>query len=212
MSTNLPEPVPATRPLAQLREWVGFVHLLARFYMDYRGAVMKASERKTRRAVDVDTRVSADGTMWALHWPTVAKNRLHDPTKKIASTARINELTDDEIFTLRSKEGKIPERLISILHLASLLGIRVEVEVKDVVDQAVVEALINRPAPERMRARGQLQFKTLAAVGDPVSRLRPVHDAGGLTILSFTRYRGKGIRKDEAWPVTDFVRGRPKWI
>src|SRR6478735_9409593 len=96
MTKSRPRPAPPSprRPLG------GFIHLLARFYMHYRRAIIQASKRKRNRGVDVDVQLSKDGTMWALHWATVGKNKLHDPSGKIKSHWRIDSLTDDEIHTL----------------------------------------------------------------------------------------------------------------
>lgn len=202
---------PLRKPRTQRREWRGFVHLLARFFMDYRAAIVLASTRKRGRAVDIDCRVSKEGSLWALHWPTVGKNKLHDPDGLIPAKARICDLSNEEIKRLRSKSGKSPERLRVLLNLACLKGVRVEVELKDVVDEVKIDRLLARTLVDRMNVHGGLQFKTLAGIGDPIARLAPVHNAGGTTILSFTRYRGKGIDKSKAWPVTDYVRGRAKW-
>lgn len=193
-----------------------FVHLLARRYQNYQAAILRAARRRRGRAVDIDVQKSGEGTPWGLHWPTVGRNKLHDPLGRISKKARIDELTDKQIERLRGPRGQKPDRLVTLLEFASDRNVRVEAEVKTSIAEEVLRALLNRPKIVKMREKGLLQFKTLAFMGapnGPVNRLRPIHDAGGVTILSFTGFsrRKKPISKKAAWPVTDYVRGRARW-
>lgn len=211
MAENQPSDFPE-RPLRSLARWTGFVHLLARFYMNYWAAVLRASRRTKHRSVDVDTQKSKNGTPWALHWGTVGANHLHDPLGKIGPHERIRDLTDEQIARLVGPRGQHTHTLLQILHLAYGHNVRVEVELKVVIPEATLRALLADPKVAHMNAHGKLQFKTLAKMAGRIKKLRAAHNAGGTTILSFTDYNGRGISKSRAWPVTDYVRGRPKWV
>lgn len=205
----------APRPIgkAPLRARFGaFVHLRARTYMDYEKAVLKAARRRRGRAVDVDAQRSKQGTGWALHWAIVGKNKLHDPLGKISRTAHVSTLTDAQIARLRGPRGQHPHRLSWVLRLANAHKVRAEVELKATLPLEYLQRLMARPYVKALRRRGQLQFKTLAWMGDPIDRLKPAHDAGFTTVLSFTGFgRHKPIDVHRAWPYVDYVRGRGKW-
>ena len=200
------------------RRFSGFVHLLARRYQNYEAAIMRAARRKRSRAVDIDVQESVEGTLWGLHWPTVGRNKLHDPQGRIGKNRRIDSLNDKEIGRLRGPQGQRPHSLAYYLERAAAHHVRVEAEVKSVPQERKVRNLLARPNIAAMHRRGHLQWKTLAALGSKhdnnaaVHRLRPVHEAGGTTILSFTGFRRRGVSKRLAWPVTDYTRGRPKWV
>lgn len=200
-----------TRPRRAPRRWGGFVHLLARFYQDYERAVLRAARRKRRRRVDIDTQPSLEGTPWGLHWSTIGRNRLHDPRGHFGPGKRVDELTDDAIARLRGPKGQHPRSLAFLLDVASQRRVEVEVEGKGVIPGRNVDRLVARRRVQAMLKRGDLVFKTLAQIGDPVARLRPWHEAGVPTLLSFTTFRRRGISTAAAWPVTDFVRGRARW-
>lgn len=189
--------------------------MLARNYQNYLAAIMKAARRKKRRAVDVDAQKSLQGTPWALHWPTLGKNKLHDPKRQYTKHTRIDKLSDVQLDRMRGPKNHTPVRLVTCLELAAQHNVRVEVEVKTVLAEAQIKALLARPKIAAMNKKGLLQFKTLAFMGapnGPIYRLRPIHNAGGKTILSFTSFRKRGISKRAAWPVTDYVRGRARWV
>lgn len=211
MSATQPSEFPE-RPLRSLLRWRGFVHLLARFYMNYKNAVLRAAKRTKHRAADVDVQLSAEGTMWALHWATVGKNKLHDPNGKIKPWMKIRDLSDAEIAGLRGPRGQHPHKVTYILELAFEHKVRIELELKVVVPEETLRRLLALPHVAWMNAHGKLQFKTLAKMRNRVRKLRNAHNAGGTTILSFTDYTGRGISKAKAWPVTDYTRGKPKWI
>lgn len=205
---------PQKAPSRSLRQWGGAVHMLARFYINYIALVARAAHRKKKRAVDVDGQDSIEGTLWAFHWATVGKNKLHDPAGRIGKNVRIDSLTDAQIDGLRGPRGQRPQRMITVLELAADRNVRIEVEAKALFTESKVKQLLARPKIKRMDEKGLLQFKTLAFMGapnGPIARLRPIHDAGGTTILSFTGFRRGTISKSQAWPVTDYVRGRARW-
>lgn len=188
--------------------------MLARRYQNYPRAVMRAAQRRRRRRVDVDVQRSLDGTPWALHWPTIGRNKLHDPAGVFGPGRRIDSLTDQVILRLRGPKGQRPWRLLSVLQLAAQHRVAVEAEAKVQLREDVVQQLVAPRDVAAMLKRGHLVVKTLAFMGaprGPVNRLRPWHRAGVPTMLSFTGFRKRGISKAAAWPVTDFVRGRAKW-
>lgn len=163
----------------------------------------------------MDVQRSLDGTPWALHWPTIGRNRLHDPAGVWGKQRRIDQLTDDQVRRLRGPKGQRPWTLLAVLELAAQHRVRVEAEPKVQLQLEVVQRLVARPRVAAMLKRGELQVKTLAFMGaptGPVNRLRPWHRAGVPTILSFTSFRKRGISKRAAWPVTDYVRGRARWV
>jgi N-acetylmuramoyl-L-alanine amidase len=198
----------AVEPKHAPAKWSHFTHLDPAHYMDYYYAIMHAPKGG---AVDVDGQRSAQGTMWALHWGTVGKNHLHDPKKLIASTRRINTLSDAEIDRLRSPNGKKPHKMRQLLVLAWSRRVRIELELKVYFPLLYIKKLLSVPDISSLHKAQLLQFKTLAKISGSISRLTPVQHAGGITILTFTDYSGKGISKLNAWPVVDYVRGTPKW-
>jgi hypothetical protein len=210
---------PAKAPRRSPGRWGGFVHLLARRYQNYQAALLKAARRKKRRSIDIDVQKSKSGTLWAFHWPTVGKNKLHDPLGKIHKNAQIDQLTDEQIERLRGPNGQKPNRLRGLLIMAAERGVRVEAETKSVVPLLEVKKLMAVAEIAEMVEQGLLQAKTLAFMGykhnknAAAARLKPWHEAGVPTILSFTDFgRRRGIDKSVAWPVTDYVRGRAKWV
>lgn len=195
------------------KEWKGFVHLLARRQQNYRKAIVEASKRKRGRGIDIDARESAEHTLWALHWPTVGKNKLRDPQGLIGPGERINLLTDEEIKRLEYRGShRTPNRIEFLLKLAYAHKVRVEVELKEHVGIGIIRLLLVDPVIRKMNAQGLLQFKTLALRKNPIAIMRAAHRAGGVTILSFTGYRGNGINRDAAERYVDYYRGRAKWL
>lgn len=193
-----PKPAPA--------KWNNFIHLDSSKFMDYWAAVVRGP------AVDVDVQTDLNGTMWALHWNNVAKNGLHDPLKKIKGTAKISDLSTAEVRRLRSANGKRAHTILAIVDLAAKHKTRLELEFKVKISVAKAKNLRNRASVKLLIAAGLLQTKTLAQIPGCVARLEPLQIAGFITILSFTGYKGAGIRKVAAWPVTDYTRGTPKWL
>jgi hypothetical protein len=203
---------PQKAPPGPRRPLGGFIHLLARFYQNYRRAIVLASKRKRNRGVDVDTQLSKDGTMWALHWATVGKNKLRDPTGHIKKTARIEHLTDEQIETLRGPKSQHPHRTQHLVDLAARLGVRLEVELKVFVPVYTLKQLLISSGGVSLNKRQLLQFKVRAALHDSVGMLTQAHNAGGTTIISWEDYHGPGIDKMPAWHVVDYSRGRSHWI
>lgn len=205
------KPVKLHAPKRPPKSWHHFVHLLARHYQNYWTALDEAHKKGI--GIDIDAQHSKEGTGWGLHWATVGKNHLHDPKGKIKSTARLDHLTDVEIGRLRGPNGQRPRKLIHLMTKANKLGVRVELEVKVRFKDEWVKKFMNAKDVRGLRERHLLQIKTLASLGsNPVPRLAVWHKHGAITMLTFTGYDGKGISKKKAWPVTDYVRGRGKWI
>lgn len=185
-----------------------FIHLDPSGYMNYHHAVMNM---KPGDRIDIDGHASAGGTGFALHWPTVGQNHLHDPKGLIKPTRRIDSLTNAEIKRLRGPNG---EQVFGIMHLLREVHARggsAEVELKIVFSGQEVKRWLANADVKALNAAGKLQFKTLAQYNGAILRLSPAHHAGGTTILSFSKYDGPGIVKARAWPVVDYVRGTPKW-
>ena len=203
---------PRKAPPSPRRPLGGFIHLFARFYQNYRVAILRASRRKRGRGVDVDVQLSKDMTMWALHWPTVGKNKLHHPSGKIKPTARIRDLTDDQIRTLVGPRGQIPHQVQHLVNLAASHKVRLELELKVFVPKKIIRAVIISDAGQVLRHRDLLQFKVRAALPQSLRIITTAHDAGGETIMSWEDYHGRGIPKDPAWSVVDYSRGRSHWI
>ncbi len=210
-SVLAPKPAPYKAPKKSLAKWAVFIHLSAGVYQNYYAAITKAARKKSG-AVDVDMHKSKQGTMWALHWGTVGGNHLHDPAGKIHASVKISSLTDAQIARLRGPKGQKPHKVTPLLERAARLGVRVELELKVGISEKKARRLLARPVIKQMNTRGLLQFKTLVSMPGSASRLGPVKRAGGTTILSFTSYRGKGAHKAHLWPVTDYVRGKAKWL
>lgn len=188
--------------------WRSFDHLDPKHYMNYRHALMGLSEGD---ALDIDVHLSAQGTGWALHWPTVGGNHLHDPKGVIGPGRRIDSLNDDQIGRLRGPQGQWPRRILGLLRIAAKRKVRIELELKVVVPTATIRGWISGPLIHAMNQSHLLQFKALASMAHVVKKLGNAHEAGGVTIMSFTKYSGPGIYRSRAWPVTNYYRGTPKW-
>ena len=174
--------------------------------MNYWAAVIAAD------ALDIDVQKDKQGVLWGLHWNNVAKNGLHDPLKKIPGTAKISDLTTAEVRRLRSTGNRRAHTINALLDLALKHGTRIELEFKVGITVAKAKALMARASTKALHKAGKLQTKTLAQIPGCVIRLAPLQEAGFITILSFTGYKGAGVRKVLAWPVTDYTRGTPKWL
>jgi hypothetical protein len=185
-----------------------FKHLNPNHYMNYHQAVLHLVPGGR---IDIDGHRSKQGTGWALHWRTVGKNHLHDPRGLIKPTRRIDSLTNAEIKRLRGPNGQQPFRIVHLLREVYARGASAEVELKVVFDVKEIKRWLADASVKALDKAGHLQFKTLASMAGAPGRLRPAHEAGGETILSFTKYSGAGIYRSRAWPVTTYYRGTPKW-
>ncbi len=203
---------PRKAPRSPLRPLGGFIHLLARFYQNYRAAIVRASKRKRNRGVDVDIQLSADGTMWALHWATIGKNKLHDPEGEFGPRTKIDKLTDEQIRRLRGPRDQHPHTAQHMVNLAARLKVRLELELKVFVPVYTLREVVFSESGKLLRHHGLLQFKVRAALKDSVGMLTQAHNAGGTTIISWEDYHGPGIPKVPAWSVIDYSRGRSHWI
>lgn len=217
--TGIPIPLPPA-PVAAVKSvvprktparWNKFVHLDSSEFMDYLAGIKKAQQLGI--GIDIDGQKSKQGTGWGAHWATVGKNRLHDPQKKIKSTARLDSLTDAEIDRLRGPKGQKGLRRLSVLlGEASRRGVRVELETKVLFSDAWVTRLMNLKTVKSLHQRHLLQIKVLASMSSPLVRLMPWHKRGAITIVSFTGYKGKGLSKKRAFPIVDYYRGTAKWV
>lgn len=206
-------PIPKEAPVLvrpkRTPSWMNqFIHLDPKHYMNYHHAVlnMKPGDR-----IDIDEQKSMSGTGFALHWPTVGGNHLHDPKGLIRPTRRIDSLTNAEIRRLRGPHG---EQVFGIVHLLREVhnrGGSAEVELKCVTSVKEIKRWLAVAEIKALHKAGKLQFKALASMANVVKKLAHANEAGGQTIMSFTKYSGAGVYKSKAWPVTNFVRGNPKW-
>lgn len=184
------------------------IHLDPKHYMNYHHAVLNM---KPGQKIDIDEQKSKTGTGFALHWATVGKNHLHDPKGLIKPTRRIDSLTNAEIRRLRGPNGQQVFGIIHLLREVHKRGGEAEVELKCVTPIKEIRRWLANADVKALNKAGRLQFKALASMSHAVWKLSNAHAAGGKTILSFTKYKGAGIYKSKAWPVTDYVRGNPKW-
>lgn len=184
------------------------IHLDPTKYMNYHHAVMNM---KPGQRIDIDEQKSMSGTGFALHWATVGKNHLHDPKGLIKPTRRIDSLTNAEIRRLRGPNGEQVFGIVHLLREVHKRGGGAEVELKCVTSVKEIKRWLAIPEIHALKKSGDLQFKALASMANVVKKLAHAHEAGGTTIMSFTKYSGAGIYKSKAWPVTDYVRGTPKW-
>lgn len=206
-----PAQIPRKAPPSPRRRLGGFIHLLARFYQDYRRAIVKASKKKRGRAVDVDVQLSAEGTMWALHWATVGKNKLHDPSGKIKKHERISSLTDAQIAGLKGPRGQRPHMIQHLVNLAFRLKVRLELELKTFVPEKSIKHVLASESGFHLNHEGLLQFKVRAALPNSAEILRTAKTASGTTIVSWENYHGRGLSRS-LWAMVDYSRGRSRWI
>jgi hypothetical protein len=185
-----------------------FKHLDPKHYMNYHQVVLHLAPGER---IDIDAQKGKSGHGWALHWPTVGKNHLHDPKGLIKPTRRIDSLTDAEIKRLRGPNGEQVFGIIHLLREVHARGASAEVELKVIFSVKEIKRWLGVAEVKDLNSKNHLQFKGLAASGNIIKRLTPAHQAGGTTIMSFTKYDGAGIYKSQAWPVTNYVRGTPKW-
>lgn len=206
-------PIPKETPVLERPKrtpvWMNkFIHLDPKHYMNYHQAVL---HMEPGQRIDIDEQKSLSGTGFALHWPTVGGNHLHDPKGLIKPSRRIDSLTNAEIKRLRGPHG---EQVFGIVHLLREVynrGGSAEVELKCVTSVKEIKRWLSTAQVKALHKAGHLQFKALASMAHVVAKLTHAHEAGGQTIMSFTKYSGAGIYKSKAWPVTDYVRGTPKW-
>lgn len=196
------------RPKRTPAEWNHFVHLDPHEYMNYHHAV---TELKPGDRVDIDGQPSVTGTGFALHWATVGKNHLHDPKGLIRPTRRIDSLTNAEIRRLRGPNGQQVFGIVHLLREVHDRGASAEVELKHVFPIKEIKRWLAVSEIRELNKAGKLQFKALASMPNVVKKLAHAREAGGTTIMSFTKYDGAGVYKKNAWPVTNYVRGNPKW-
>lgn len=206
-------PIPPEAPVLERPKrtpaWMNnFVHLDPKQFMDYHEVVknLKPGDR-----IDIDIQESETGTGFVLHWGTVGKNRLHDPKGIIRPTRRIKSLSNTQIRRLRGPNGERVYGVIHILRDIHAKGAGAEVELKKVISVKEIKRWLANADVRAMNKAGRLQFKALASMPNVVKKLKHAHVAGGTTIMSFTKYAGAGIYKSQAWPVTDYTRGNPKW-
>jgi hypothetical protein len=185
-----------------------FKHLHPKHYMNYHQTVLHLLPGQR---IVIDVRFSKTGTGFALHWPTVGQNHLHDPKKLIRPTRRIDSLSNAEIRRLKGPNGEQVFGIVHLLREVHARGAGAEVELKVVFPTATIKRWLSHAAIKDLNAKNRLQFKALAQYGNAVKRLTPAHQAGGTTFMSFTKYNKAGIYKSQAWPVTNYYRGTPKW-
>ena len=114
-----------------------FTHLDPNHYMNYFQGIL----HQKGGGFDVDVQLSANGTPQALHWGTVGRNNLHDPSGKIKASAAIASLTDAQLKTLRGpagRDGSHASRSACSM-LAAKQGVRVELELKVLVPAATLQ-------------------------------------------------------------------------
>jgi hypothetical protein len=206
-------PIPKEAPVLvrpkRTPSWMNkFIHLDPKKYMNYHHAVLNM---EPGQRIDIDEQPSITGTGFALHWATVGKNHLHDPKGLIKPTRRIDSLTNAEIRRLRGPNGQQVFGVVHLLREVYNRGGSAEVELKKVTSVKEIKRWLAVKEIKALNKAGHLQFKALASMSHVVLKLAHAHEAGGKTIMSFTRYTGAGVYKSKAWPVTNYVRGTPKW-
>lgn len=207
------QPIPKEAPVLvrpkRTPPWMNdFIHLDPTKYMNYHKAVLGMSEGDR---IDIDEQKSITGTGFALHWATVGKNHLHDPKGLIKGWRRIDSLTNAEIRRLKGPNGEQVFGIVHLLREVHARGGSAEVELKCVTSVKEIKRWLANAEVKALNKAGRLQFKALASMAHAVMKLAHAHEAGGTTIMSFSKYRGAGIYKSKAWPVTNYSRGNPKW-
>lgn len=198
------------------RRWRGFQHLTPY----HRGNSIRGLQRAVRRgrdSVDLDFRVTRDGVVVNTHWPRPLAHGFIDPTGKLATHARIEDLTAAQVARLRTRRGgyriHTAER---ILTEAAQRGLKVEFEAKDshaFTDPGVWADLARLVRVIRTDA-GPLPIivKTLSNRPDPATagrRLKAAKIAGFRTMLL---PRGRRTMPEVYRRHVDYVRGWVRWV
>lgn len=153
------------------------------------------------------SRLYPNGRLINAHWPRTGHD--HFTSRAVKYDRAFASLPWSKVKTLRSPGGYRIRPIGQIIKLAKKLGYtHLELELKDGVDHLShreLVALIRQAQALADRVGIEIYWKTLSNIGDPLKRIRAVHEAGGVAVL-LPRDRPHLV-KAEWWPVLDYVRG-----
>ena len=211
MNTLKPRAVPTKTP-ARIPAWTGkFFHDDTPAGAGFHG--LDEGRRKGFTNADMNfnackpTRLHPNGVLINTHWPTTTHDHFHSPLVK--GGIHFATLTWGQVKKLRAPGGYRIRSIRAIIRYAAKHGYtHLELELKDGVDHlthAQLVALARQAEQVAEHVGIQIYWKTLSNIGDPLKRIKAVHEGGGITVLL---PRGKPhLAKAEWWPVLDYVRG-----
>lgn len=157
------------------------------------------------------TKLHPNGVLICTHWPRTGHDRF--TSRKVKGDHPFHTLTWHKVKRLRAPGGWRIRSARQIIRRAARLGYtHLEMELKDGVDHLShkqLVALIEQAEADAKWAGIQIYWKTLSNIGNPLKRLKAVHDAGGVTVLLPRNH--PHLSAADYWPVTDYRRGTVVW-
>lgn len=203
------------------RSMRGFLHLTPYYKGNSLRGVQAAAKRRpaSRRAIDLDFRVTSDGVLANTHYPAPLNHGFRDPEGKWKRNWKVETRPWADVARLRAggADAYRINRAEAVLLEAARLGVRVEFEAKDspafqdpelwahlahTVRQ--VEALAGKSLNIAVKTIVKGAYDTAG-----LNRLRHAHEAGFTTLLL---PRGSRTVPRAYEPYIDLVRGRFRWI
>lgn len=157
------------------------------------------------------TKAHPNGVLINTHWPKTGHD--HFTSRAVKGDHAFASLPWRKVKALRSPGGYRIRSIRAIIRHAKKVGYtHLELELKDGCDHlthAQLVALVRAAESVAGRQGIQIYWKTLSNIGNPLKRLKAVHEAGGITVLL---PRGKPhLNKAEWWPILDYRRGPVTW-
>lgn len=210
MSDTLkPRAVPTKIP-ARIPAWTGkFFHDDTVAGAGFHG--LDEGRRKGFTNADMNFNASAsskrypNGVLINTHWPTTGHGPFH--SLRVKGNRQYADLTWGKIRGLRCGPYRI-RTITQIIKRAKKDGYtHLELELKDGVDHlthAQLVALVRQAEQVAKHVGIQIYWKTLSNIGNPLKRIKAVHEGGGITVLLPRDH--PHLAKAEWWPVLDYVR------
>ena len=211
MNALKPRAVP-TKPPARIPAWTGkFFHDDTPAGAGFHGL----AEGRKRGYTNGDFNFNAckrsplfpNGRLINTHWPRTGHD--HFTSRAVKGDIAFSSLPWRKVKRLRNPDGYRIRPIGQIIKRAKKDGYtHLELELKDGVDHlthAQLVALVRQAEQVAKHVGIQIYWKTLSNIGNPLKRIKAVHEGGGITVLL---PRGKPhLESAEWWPVLDYVRG-----
>lgn len=157
------------------------------------------------------TPLHPNGVLINTHWRRTGHD--HFTSRAVKRDVAFSSLPWRKVKKLRAPGGWRVRSIKQIITHAARLGYtHLEIELKDGVDHlthAQLVALVKAAEKVAERVGIQIYWKTLSNIGDPLKRIKAVHEGGGITVL--LPRDNPHLDKAEWWPVLDYRRGQVTW-